>query len=266
MVPVMSRYKIDWAIHAAFVVPVLRDKSVMEDIDINGTRNFFDACGKLDVRHVIHLSSTTAYGAHKDNPSLLTEECELRGNEGFTYGKSKSEIELGMARNFMENNPDTFFTIARPCFVCGPHFYKNPLGRHLMKKIIPLPRGASHFQYVHEDDVADGVYFLLKNNLKGAFNLAGDGTMTFEEMAEKTNAILITIPADLMYRLNDLAWFFRMQFITEFPSEPMALLTCPWIADNSKIKNAGYKFKYTTREAFSTFAEQVRNYRSRCRN
>jgi len=106
MVSVMSRYKIDWAIHAAFVVPVLRDKSVMEDIDINGTRNFFNACGKLNVRHVIHLSSTTAYGAHKDNPSLLTEECELRGNEGFTYGKSKSEIELGMARNFMENNPE----------------------------------------------------------------------------------------------------------------------------------------------------------------
>jgi nucleoside-diphosphate-sugar epimerase len=57
MAPVMARFDIDWAIHTAFVVSVLHDKGLMEDIDINGTKNFLNASGKLNIKHVIQLTS-----------------------------------------------------------------------------------------------------------------------------------------------------------------------------------------------------------------
>ena len=263
LAPVMSRYGIDWAIHTAFVVSVLHDASLMEDIDINGTRNFLDACGSLNIDHLVHLSSTTAYGAHPDNPPLLTEESPLRGNQDFTYARSKAEIELTLVKRFREKHPKALLAVVRPCFVCGPHFYKNPLGRHLMKKIILLPGDNRPFQYVHENDVADAIYFLLKNNKRGAYNLAGDGTLSFREMARMTRGVPLCLPPAIMNSLNNLAWFLRLSFITEFPSLAMALIRHPWIAGNEKIKGEGYHFRYTSREAFESFAEQVRNYRRR---
>ncbi len=154
----------------------------------------------------------------------------------------------------------------RPCFVCGPHFYKNPLGRHLMKKIVMLPSDMKPFQFVHEDDVADSIYFLLSNNLNGAFNLAGDDTMTFKEMVAMTRGIYLPLPPFLLSPATDLAWKMNLSFLTEFPSGPMALMRYPWLAGNKKIKDAGYTFRYTTKETYETFAEQVRNFFGRGRN
>ncbi len=93
MTSVMSRYHIDWAIHAAFVISVIHDIKLLDDIDIKGTINFHKACGQLGIKNVLQVSSTTSYGGHKDNPALLTEEIPLRGNDAFPYGKNKAIIE-----------------------------------------------------------------------------------------------------------------------------------------------------------------------------
>jgi len=66
-----------------------------------------------------------------------------------------------------------------------------------MKKIVVLPKDAQPFQFVHEDDVADSIYFLLKNRHRGAFNLAGDGTMIFQEMIKMTRGIPISLSCAL---------------------------------------------------------------------
>jgi UDP-glucose 4-epimerase len=135
MTGVMSRYKIDWAIHAAFVISVIQDIRLLDDIDLKGTINFHKACEQLGIKNVMQVSSTTAYGGHKDNPALLTEDLPLRGNDDFPYGKNKAVLENTIVKEFREKHPEVNYTVVRPCFVCGPHFYKNPLGRHLMKKI-----------------------------------------------------------------------------------------------------------------------------------
>lgn len=266
MTQVMSRYHIDWAIHAAYVISVIQDTGLMDDIDLKGTINFHNACDHLGVRNVLQMSSTTAYGGHKDNPAWLTEDMPLRGNEDFEYGKNKAVLENTVVKEFREKHPETCYTVVRPCFVCGPHFYKNPLGRHLMKKIIMLPMDVQPFQFVHEDDVADSIHFLLSNNLGGAYNLAGDGTMTFKEMAAMTRAIFLPLPVSLLGPSCDLAWKMNLSFLTEFPSGPMAILRYPWLASNKKIKDAGYTFRYNTKETYETFAEQVRNFYGRGRN
>lgn len=263
---VMSRYHIDWAIHAAFVISCIQDVRLIDDIDINGTNNFHQACGQLGIKNVMHVSSTTAYGGHKDNPALLMEYHPLRGNDDFPYGKNKALIENTIVKEFRERHPEVNHTVVRPCFVCGPHFYKNPLGRHLMKKMVMLPGDVQPFQFVHEDDVADSIHFLLSNNLRGAFNLAADGTMTFKEMAAMTRGIYLPIPPHILGPLSDLAWKMKLSCVTEFPSAAMALMRYPWLAGNQKIKDAGYTFRFTTKEAYETFAEQARNFYGRGKN
>jgi len=51
----------------------------------------------------------------------------------------------------------------------------------------------------------------------------------------------------------------RMTFMTEFPSPCLNMIRYPWIASNEKIKKElGYRFRYTTRQAFEDFARHVK--------
>lgn len=257
MYPVLAERDIDWAIHTAFILPPLHDKGFMEDININGTRNFLYSCEKAGVKQLMQCSSTTAYGFHPDNPPCLTEESPLRGNDDFTYSKNKKELEH-LCAEFREAHPDVCLTVIRPCFVVGPGFY-NPLSRHLSKKIVILPRNPAPFQFIHEDDLIEIIGILLKEGKQGVYNLAADGTMTFDEMAAMLGNWPLKLPVPLMRPLNDLLWALRLKFITEFPTPGLNLALYPWIASNEKIKRElGYTFKYTTKEAFEDFVRSVR--------
>lgn len=248
---------IDWAIHTAFILPPLHDRDLMEDININGTRNFLAACEEGKVKQILHCSSTTAYGFYEDNPPLLAEDSPLRGNDDFTYSKNKKELEF-ICREFMESHPDICCTIVRPCFVVGTGF-DNPLSRYLQKKIVPLPFHTAPFQFIHEDDLVEIIYRLLSEKKEGVYNLAADGTMTFGEMLTILGNWPLKLPLFIMVPLNSLMWFLRLKWITEFPSPGLNLALYPWIASNEKIKKElNYTFKYTTREAFEDFAGQIK--------
>jgi len=257
MYPLLSERKVDWAIHTAYILPPMHSKRFMEDVNINGTKNFLDACAKSGVGHLVQCSSTTAYGFHPDNPPLLTEESPLRGNDDFTYAKNKKELEF-LCRDFRKEHPGIRLTVVRPCFVVGPGF-DNPLSRHLLKKIVMLPSDGLPFQYVHEDDLVEIIYRLLREGMDGEYNVAADGTITFDEMVRMLGNWQLKLPPPIIYPLNNFAWFLRLKFLTEFPSPAMNMMRYPWIASNEKIKKTlNYRFKYTTREAFEDFARQVK--------
>ena len=254
---VFSGREIDCVIHTAYILPPIHDIPLMEDINVNGTINVLTASAAHKVAQILDCSSSTAYGFHPDNPPLLTEESPLRGNEDFTYAKNKRELE-SWTRGFEKAHPDIRMTVIRPCFVVGPGF-TNPLARHLCKKLCILPRKTAPFQYIHEDDLVEIMYLLLKDKKAGVFNLAADGTMTFGEMLRILGGWPIRIPAWLLWPLNNLMWFLRVRFVTEFPSSSLNLTRYPWIASNDKVKKElGYTFKYTTREAFEDFARHVK--------
>lgn len=248
---------IDCVIHAAYILPPIHDAGLMEDININGTKNILSAAARSGVKQILDCSSTTAYGFHPDNPPLLTEESPLRGNEDFTYAKNKRELE-GWAREFEQANPDVSLIVVRPCFVVGPGF-TNPMAKHLCKKICIMPWKTEPLQFIHEDDLVDIMYLLLKKDKSGVFNLTADGTMSFEEMISLLGGWPLKIPIGLLWPLNNLMWVLRVSFITEFPSPCLNLMRYPWIASNSKIKRElGYSFKYTTKTAFENFARFVK--------
>ena len=257
MTPLFNKNEIHWAIHAAYILAPIHNKGLMEDVNINGTRNFLTACLSSGVKQIMQVSSTTAYGFHRDNPPLLNEESPLRGNKDFTYAKNKKELEF-LCEEFMINNPDICFTIVRPCFVVGPGF-NNPLARHLCKKIVMLPMDTKDFQFVHEDDLVEVMHLILKRKFSGTYNIAADGTITFDEMIKMLGGIQLKIPPFLIYPLNDLAWFLRLKFITEIPSPALNFMRFPWIAGNGIIKKElRYNFKYNTKEAFMDFVRYTK--------
>jgi UDP-glucose 4-epimerase len=243
---------IDCVVHAAYILPPIHDTALMEDINVNGTRNVLSSAVAHGVRQVVECSSATAYGFRPDNPPVLTEDSELRADGDFTYAKNKREIEQWLVQ-FSRDHPHLTITVLRPCFVVGPGF-ANPLARHLCKKICLLPRKTAPFQFIHEDDLVEIIYLLLRREKHGVFNLAADGTMTFDEMLSMLGSHAIRLPMWLLRPLNELAWRLRLRCLTEFPSSSLKLTIHPWIVSNRKIKRElGYTFRYTTRSAFADF-------------
>jgi UDP-glucose 4-epimerase len=243
--------------HLAYVLPPIHNKGLMEDINKGGTMNVLEASSKAKVKHILYTSSTTAYGFYPDNDTPLTEDSPLRGNDEFTYAKNKKEIE-GILQGFIKRHPEITVTIVRPCFVVGPGF-NNPMASHLQKKFVMLPSNTQPFQFVHEDDLMNIMILFIKERIEGVYNVAAEGTMTFAEMIKMLGNIPIPIPWPIIYVLNNLAWYLRLSFITEYPSPAMRLMVNPWLATSEKlIRKTGYRFKYDSRGAFEDFARFLR--------
>lgn len=254
---ILEQKNIDAIVHTAYVLPPIHDKGLMEDINKGGTRNVLEAAVKTGVRRILYTSSTTAYGFWPDNDQPLTEESPLRGNDDFTYAKNKKEIE-GIFKEFIPKHPEVNVAIVRPCFVVGPGF-KNPMAEHLKKKVVMLPSNSLPWQFVHEDDLINIMVLMLEKELSGAYNVTGNGTMTFEEMVKALGNIYMPVPWSVVYPLNNLAWHLRLSFITQFPSPPLRMMVNPWIASNEKlIRDTGYEFMYDTRQAFQAFVDSVK--------
>ncbi len=248
---------IDCVIHTAYILPPIHDIALMEDINVNGTKNVLNTAAAHGVKQILDCSSSTGYGFHPDNPKRLTEESPLRGNDDFSYAKNKKELEL-WSKGFEKEHPDILFTVIRPCFVAGPGF-NNPLARHIRKKVCILPSETAPFQFIHEDDLVEIMYLLLKRKKTGIYNLSADGTITFEEMVRILGGHVLKIPTGLLWPLNNMMWNLRLKFMTEFPSPCLNMIRYSWITSNQKVKRElGYKFRYTTRSAFEDFARHVK--------
>ena len=252
------QHKVDTVVHTAFVLPPIHDTKLMEDININGTRNVLFSSLKVGVKQFLYTSSTTAYGFHPDNLCPLKEDSPLRGNDDLVYSKTKKEIEKIFGELDLPGNyPDTVLTILRACFVVGPAF-DNPLARYLRKRFVFLPVKTQPLQYAHEDDLIRAMILLLQKKRGGVYNVAGDGLITFDEMIRLLGNTKISLPFALMYFLNKIAWSLRLTSISEFPSPTMNMLRYPWWAENGKLKkDLGFSYQYTTQAAFRDYAASV---------
>ncbi len=254
----LRQHQIDTVVHTAFVLPPIHDTKLMEDININGTRNVLFSSLQAGVQQFLYTSSTTAYGFHPDNLCPLTEDSPLRGNDDLVYSKTKKEIEKIFGDLDLPGSyPDTALTILRACFVVGPAF-DNPLARYLRKRFVVLPVRTEPLQYVHEDDLIRAMILLLQKRRGGVYNIAGDGLITFDEMVRLLGNTKIPLPFTLMYFLNKIAWGLRLTSISEFPSPTMNMLRYPWWAENGKLKkDLGFRYQYTTQTAFRDYATFV---------
>ena len=67
----------DVAVHLAFAI--FGDREETRRINLEGSRNVFEAAAEAGVARLVYASSVAAYGFHPDNPQPLTEETPAQG-------------------------------------------------------------------------------------------------------------------------------------------------------------------------------------------
>jgi UDP-glucose 4-epimerase len=247
----LERVQPDALVHLAFVLNPIRDEETMYDIDVNGTFNALDAAARSGTQHVLVTSSTTAYGAWPDNPEPISEDWILRGQPDFAYARHKTEADR-LCQLWAADHSERTMTIVRPCIVLGPNVDNYIVRTWENAPFYPRFRGEpdQHVQFVHEDDLAEAISELLVGRHPGAFNVTGDGLMTWQETAEVAGMKIRTLPFGLYYGLNKLMWRLHVPN-TESPPGNLQFVRHPWVCSNAKLKQTlGWTPKHDSRETF----------------
>ncbi len=246
-----AQHKVDAAVHLAFVVAPTRREAWAAKINIDGTKHFLQACASGGVGYALYLGSTAAYGAHADNPVPLTEESPLRPNQRFQYSRDKAATERLFA-DFAAANPGAKVAVLRGCPVMGPGGAKA-IGAKVFQPV--MVRIAGHnppVQYLHEDDLIDILVMLLERRTPGVYNVAGDGTVPYTQVAKMAKRPMVAVPKSLLGGVMDVAWKLRLQ--SQSNSSGLDFIAYPWVAGNEKLKQAtGFRYRYSTEQTIEAF-------------
>ncbi len=241
-------------VHLTFVVQELRDKKLIYDINLNGTKNLLDACMINKPGKLVIASSVAAYGSVKRN-SIITEDSELQGNRSSYYSDTKRIVE-GMLDEFEKKNPEMIITRIRPSIFCGKNV--NNFLRDVVKSpIITYIRGNPYgMPLVYEGDVAEAFYTAVIEDHHGAFNIHA-GFLSVHRLSEVLGKRVVGIPYRLAKILADLN--FRLG-ISKFSSHWVELARYPMnisIAKAEKVLH--WKPAKTPEQAFVEMMNSVKN-------
>ena len=169
--------------HLAFVVEPPKGMTIktIDEINIQGSKNVLQGAVAAGVSKIIVASSIAAYGAHPDNPEVLTEESPLRPNADWYYSRAKGEIETFLD-DLQGQHPEISIIRFRPSAFLGPSI-RNPMGKqYLSRSLIGTKKGYG-IDHCWDQDVAEAFVLALSYDRSGTFNLAGGNPITLDDAA-----------------------------------------------------------------------------------
>ncbi len=200
----------DVAVHLAFAIFGSREET--RRVNLEGSRNVFEAAIAVGVKRLVYSSSVAAYGFHAENPQPLTEDVPARGSESFYYSAQKAELEATLDGLVAGSGVEAY--VFRPCIVAGPQATMLieqvvngvrfgdplPLLRQGLARL-PLPRPllpdlGVPIQLVHHDDVARAMVAATRGDgPAGVYNLAGEGEIGSGDIARALGWRTLSVPA-----------------------------------------------------------------------
>jgi nucleoside-diphosphate-sugar epimerase len=199
----------DVVVHLAFIIVAGSDES--RKINLEGSRNVFEAAVKAKAKRLVYASSVAAYGFHEDNPQPLTEDVPARGTEAHPYSADKAAVEEVLSETVEGSETDAY--VFRPSIVAGPEapLLINSIPYVQLSERLPgavralfdqvpilkpvLPDPGVPFQLVHHDDVALALRAaVLGRGAPGVYNLAGPGEVTMRDLADALGYYTVPVP------------------------------------------------------------------------
>ncbi len=211
----------DVVVHLAFAVLTASDAS--HGVNVEGSKNVFEAAVKAGAERICYASSVAAYGFHDDNPDWLTEEIPPRGSPAHPYSHQKAEVERVLGDVLLRHRGTSAY-VFRPCIVAGPEartmlqeipYFRlgdampDAVARLLgsvpvLKPVLPDP--GTRFQLVHEEDVARAFVAGVRGvGEPGPYNLAGGGTLTMSDLADALGWYSVPVPTLVLEATAEIA-------------------------------------------------------------
>jgi nucleoside-diphosphate-sugar epimerase len=261
----------DVAVHLAFAIFGGREET--RRVNLEGSRNVFEAAVAAGVQRLVYASSVAAYGFHPENPQPLTEAVPARGSDSFYYSAQKAELESTLDELLTGSDVDAY--VFRPCIVAGPRAtmlvekvvesarlgdplpaLRRGIGRLPLPKPV-LPDPGARLQLVHHDDVARALAAAIAGRGEpGAYNLAGEGELGIGDVARALGWHAVSVPGPAAGLGAGLAK--RLAFLTPQLEWATALRT-PVLMDTAKARRElGWEPRFDAAETLIQTAVSAR--------
>lgn len=253
----------DTVVHLAFQLDQPADVDEMRAVNVEGTRNVFQAAVKAGASKVVYTSSGVVYGGHPDNDFSLTEDSPLRANPDFPYAEHKLEVERWLWP-WAQEHPELAVVVLRPAIVAG-----REVNNFIVRQLLEFPRYFAvkgyrpPSQFAHVDDVASAVEHAVLNDLQGPYNVACEGWLSFEEMLDLTRQKTVDVPEAVAFPVVE--WLWRLGF-AQGPPGALHYLMHPWVMSVERLCATGWQPRHTNREALEELAADHAGYLSLRRN
>jgi UDP-glucose 4-epimerase len=248
---------IDTILHTHLVVDSHDvSRRALHDINVIGTMNLLAAAGAANspVRKIVLKSSTLVFGANYADPYFFREETPRTGPARTPVERSLIEV-AALLGDFAEDNPHVVVTKLQFASVLGDDV-STPFARLLHRPVVPEIFGYDpRLQFVHEDDVVGALAHATLREVPGVYNVAGDGTLPWSEVAAICGKRRVPLPP-LLTSLA--AEPLRTLRIADLPPELLSLLRYGRAVDNSRYKAAGFEYRHTSVGTVEAFARRLR--------
>ena len=180
----------DVVIHMAGIIDISTDdKSMLYNVNVQGTKNVADACLTNKAKKLIYISSVHAF-VPKKNKELMDETSSINPEQVVgDYSKSKA-----LATNYIHSLKDKGLNVSvvYPSGIIGPNDEKVSNTSHLIldianKKIKARVNGA--YDFVDVRDVAKGIIEIAKLKDDEDFILSGE-KITIDEIFQVIDSFL----------------------------------------------------------------------------
>jgi UDP-glucose 4-epimerase len=231
-------------------------KQLLGEINVIGTMNLLAAAGAPDtsVRKVVVKSSTLVYGSTHRDPYCFSEGTGRSGPARTPVERSLLEAE-GYLADFAEDSPETAVVLLRISNVLGPDIH-TPLARALSARLTPGIAGFDpRLQFTHQDDVLAAFHHAAVTDVRGTFNVAGDGHITWSDACRLMGHHRAPISPVLT---GQVARALRVTGLADLPAETLALLRYGRVVDNRAFVATGFRYAYTSAGTVEAFAGHLR--------
>jgi UDP-glucose 4-epimerase len=255
---IVARHRPQVVVHlASIVTPGKKSNREFEySVDVDGTRNLLEACLSHHVKRVIVSSSGAAYGYHADNPEWLTESDPVRGNQSFAYSWHKRLVEEMLA-DYRARQPQLEQIVFRIGTILGASVHNQITDLFEKPRLIAIRGSASPFVFIHDQDVVGAIVQGVGSKVTGVFNVAGDGKLDIDEIAQRLGKRCVVFPAGV---LQAALWLLKKLGLTQYGPEQIDFLRYRPVLDNRRLKEEfGYAPKLASAEVFELWRSSRAN-------
>ena len=243
---------VEVVVHLASIVTPGRDSSREREyaVDVTGSRHVLDACLGHGVRRVVVSSSGAAYGYHPDNPDWLTEDDPVRGNEVFAYSHHKRLVEEMLAE-LRAGHPELEQVVLRIGTILGERVDNQITALFERPRLLKIRGASSPFVFIWDTDVVAIICRAVTSPVTGVFNVAGDGTLTIDQIAAALGKRTLVLPEGALKLA--LAVGRRLGLTAYGPEQTIFLKHRPVLANDRLKQVFDYQPSKTSAEAFEAW-------------
>jgi UDP-glucose 4-epimerase len=258
--PVLSRLipqaRVDTVVHNQIIRRPARAMSprTAHDINVIGSLQLLAACEKSDtIRAIVIRGSAGIYGAEPSAPQFFDETMTRLFQLRTRFQRDVAEIE-NYFETYSRRHPSVTCTVLRYQPAVGPSL-DTQVTRYLSLPVVPTYMGFDpRLQFIHESDALEALLAAIKRPMRGAVNVAGEGTIGLTRMLRRAGKPTLPLLPPLFGPAT--ATGRRLQLF-DFSEDFQRLLRYGRAVDVTRLtEDVGFRPRFSTTAAVEDYLEK----------